>query len=226
MATNRYLAPVLISALIGSVAAIITCILFFYFFYQPFQPVNAQLPVTATPAPTRTPLTEMPNPEITVSEVKSVSIRTIYTGYFRPGDKCAKTYNEYFGDDDGMYSSSSPCAITITVGRNGRAARSVVISRWDTTSKEKRVVEQSDATAAVTPGQFDSIAETIVSNQAFKAWREGTMIHTSNCSVVVEHSGGAKTVMSNVDEKTTAFLPMVEAFKKLEGELQWKKDSR
>jgi len=47
--------------------------------------------------------------------------------------------------------------------------------------------------------------------------------HRKPCSISVGHTGGIKTVMSNVDEKTTMFLPMVDAIKNLEGQLDWQK---
>ncbi|HEX3102740.1 MAG TPA: hypothetical protein VHQ01_13140, partial [Pyrinomonadaceae bacterium] len=136
--------------------------------------------------------------------------------------KCAKTYNEYFGNEDGIGSSSSPCTVKITVDRDGGVKRSIEISRWDKAIKAKRVVEKTESSAAITPEQFNSLAQAIVTNEAFIAWREGTMINVSNCSITVTHTGGTKTVMSNVDERTTAYLPMVEAFKKLEKQLSWK----
>ena len=203
-------------------AALITSIAFFYFIYKPSVPVDARPKPSPDTTPLPPPVQEVPNPEIKVTDVKSVSIKTVYKGYFEPGDKCAKTYNEYFGNNDGLWSPSSPCAITISFDRDGHAARSIEISRWDKTAKEKRLVEKTDSTAQITPEQFNTVAQIIVTNEAFKSWREGTMINVSNCSITVNHSGGAKTVMSNVDEKTTAYLPMVEAFKKLEKGLDWK----
>ncbi len=100
-----------------------------------------------SPSPTQSsrsaPSEEIPNPEVKASDVKSISINTVYKGFFAPGDKCAKSYNEYFGNDDGIGSSSSPCTIKMTFDRNGPATRSIEISRWDKTAKEKRLVEKS-----------------------------------------------------------------------------------
>ena len=151
-----------------------------------------------------------------------MSINTVYKGYFEPGNKCAKTYNEYFGNDDGIASPSSPCTVKITFNRDGHATRSIEISRWDKAAKEKRVVEKDESTATVSPEQFDAITQAIVTNDAFKSWQEGTMINVSNCSITVTHSGGTKTPMSNVDERATAFLPMVKAFQNLEAKTNWK----
>jgi hypothetical protein len=49
------------------------------------------------------------------------------------------------------------------------------------------------------------------------------MIYASNSSVSAVHGRGTRTVMSNVDEETALFLPMLDSFKQLEKEIQWKK---
>ena len=74
----------------------------------------------------------------------------------------------------------------------------------------------------ISPDQFQTLAQAIVTNDAFKSWRVGTMITVSNCSITVDHSGGTKTVMSNVDEKTSVFLQMIDAIKKAESQVKWK----
>ena len=221
MATGRNLKLAIVSAVIGCVAAFLTCLVFFYFFYKPTPAIDAQPPQTPSAIPAETPAQEIPNPDISAADVKSVSITTVYKGYFEPGNKCAKTYNEYFGNEDGVGSTSSPCTIRITFGRDGGATRSIEIRRWDKTSRDMHVIEKSSSTATITPEQFNALARTIVANEAFKSWREGTMINVSNCSITVVHNGGTKTVMSNVDETATVFLQMVDGFKQLEKQLRW-----
>ena len=216
---KRDLRGAMISAVVGSLAAFATCFVLFFFVFKPAQPVDAK-PPTEAPAPT--PAEEIPNPDIDPKDVRSVTINTVYKGYFEPGDKCSKTYNEYFGNSDGSFSPSSPCSLNLKFDRNGNAIRSVDVQRWNKTAREKQSVEKTESTAAITSEQFDALVKTIVSNGAFKAWRMGTMITVSNCSITVEYSGGTKTVMSNVDENTTAYLPMVNAFKETEKRLKWK----
>jgi hypothetical protein len=214
-----------LSAVVGAAAALVTCLIFFLFVYIPSQSRN----VDPTPSPTKysapTPADEIPNPEVKASDVKSISINTVCKGFFAPGNKCAKSYNEYFGNDDGIASPSSPCTIKMTFDRDGRATRSIEISRWDKTAKEKRPVEKTDSTGEVSADQFQALAQAIVTNEAFRSWREGTMITVSNCSITVVHSGGTKSVMSNIDEKTTVYLQMIDAIKKLESQIKWKDES-
>ena len=216
---KRDLKGAMISAIVGSVAAFATCFVLFFFVLKPAPAVDAKPP---TYAPSPTPAEEIPNPDIVPMDVKSVTIDTVYKGYFEPGDRCAKTYNEYFGNSDGSFSSSSPCSLTLKFDRNGNANRTIDIERWNKTAREKQSMEKTESTASITPAQFDALVKTIVSNEAFKAWREGTMITVSNCSITVEYSGGTKTVMSNVNENSSVFLAMVNAFKEAEKRSKWK----
>jgi hypothetical protein len=146
MPNPNYLFSIGISAAVGTAAALATCLIFFYFVYLPGQKVETAPVATPTQSPISTPIQEIPNPEIKAADVKSVTIDTVYKGFFEPRNKCAKTYNEYFGNDDGIYSSSSPCNIRMSFDREGHSARSIVISRWDKTAKEKHVIEKSDST--------------------------------------------------------------------------------
>ena len=212
-----------ISAIVGSAAALATCLVFFFFVYKPAQSrdINpSQIPSRTASAPT--PVDEIPNPEVKASDVKSISINTVYKGFFEPGSKCAKSYNEYFGNEDGYASPSSPCTIKMTFDRNGLATRSIEIGRWDKVAKEKRSIEKSESTGEISSDLFQTLAQAIVTNDAFKSWRVGTMITVSNCSITVNHSGGTKTVMSNVDEKTSVYLQMIDAIKQAESQIKWK----
>lgn len=211
-----------LSAVVGAAAALVTCLVFFFFVYQPASSNDIKPSPTPAKTPTTKPMSEIPNPEIKAENVKSISIDTVYKGYFAPGNKCAKTYNEYFGNEDGIGSSSSPCTLRITFDREGLATRSITISRWDKTAKQKREVEKSESTSSVSPEQYTALAEAITSNTAFKSWRDGMTVTVSNCSISAVHSGGTRTVMSNVDEKTTVYLEMIDAIKKLEAQLNWK----
>jgi hypothetical protein len=213
---------VAISAFAGAGAALIMCLAFYFVVYKPAQSGNAAPVATPTQKPTPTLHDEIPNPDVDAADVRSISINTIYRGFFDAGDKCAKSYNEYFGNDDGFASPSSPCTIKMSFDRDGSAKRSIEIGRWDKTTKEKHTVEKTEASASMTEKQFNELAQTIVTNDAFKSWREGTMITVSNCSISVDHSGGTKTVMSNVDEKTTTYLKMIDAIKKTEKQLNWR----
>ena len=211
-----------LSAVVGATAALVTCLVFFFFVYRPAQSNDIKPSPTPAQAPTTKPMVEIPNPEIRAEDVKSISIDTVYKGYFAPGNKCAKTYNEYFGNEDGIGSSSSPCNMKITFDRGGRATRSITISRWDKTAKQKREVEKSESISSVSPEQYSALAEAITSNAAFKSWRDGMTVTVSNCSISAVHTGGTRTVMSNVDERTTIYLEMIDAIKKLEAQLNWK----
>ncbi len=217
---------VLVSAITGVIAALAVCLVFFFFFYKPVQNAKTMTPAieeepSATPKKTEFPLT--PSAEIEESAVTSVTLETVYKGFFDENSKCRKTYNEVFGDKDGVYSPSSPCRINITFNRDGRAEKSIEIRRYDSASKNWRVAEKTIWKSKVSAGQFKKITESVLNNDAFKSWRDGTMINVSNSSVTVRHTNGSRTPMSNVDEKTTVFLSMMDAFKQLDKQLDWEK---
>ncbi len=224
MAQQRDLRSTIVSAVIGATFATVVLFVFFTYFGKQTPPTDAS--PTPTPAagdtPKQPPNVEIPNPEIRATDVSSLSIDTVYKGYFDAADKCSRSYNEYFGNDDGSSSPSSPCVVKVTFDRDGHASRLVEVSRWDKVAKQKRVVERTDSTADVTAEQFNGLAQAIVANEAFRSWREGTMINVSNCKISVTYPGGVRSPMSNVSEQTTGYLQMVEAFKQLEKQLAWK----
>src|ERR1041384_7374126 len=117
---SRNLSAAIVSAVVGSLAAFITCFILFFFVFKPAAAVDAK-PSSDPGIPTAAPAREIPNSDIDPNDVRSVSIRTVYNGYFDPGDKCAKTYNEYFGDSDGSFSPSSPCSLTLKFDKEGKA---------------------------------------------------------------------------------------------------------
>ena len=84
------------------------------------------------------------------------------------------------------------------------------------------MIERSESEAQLSAGQFDRIAETIVTNPAFRSWQDGTMINVSNCTISVSYPGGVRSPMSNVSEKTTDYSTMVAAIRELEQKLDWK----
>ena len=221
MAKNRNLASTLISAFVGAVFAVTACFVYFYVVAKPTKSGAGPATNAATRTPVPTTGQEIPNPDVVAADVTSISINTVYKGYFDPGTKCAKTYNEYFGNEDGIGSSSSPCTIKIEFARDGSATRVVDVSRWDKTAKQKTVVESTSQTGKITPEQFDDLAKSVVANEAFRGWREGTMINVSNCSITVKYAGRSKSVMSNVDEKTTDYFKLVDAIRLLDKSVSW-----
>src|SRR5262249_26208909 len=96
------------------------------------------------------------------------------------------------------------------------------VRRWDKTAKEYHVVETSNSTAHISSNDFDTLVKTVLGNNVFREYKKGMSITASNCSITVAYGTDTKTAMSNVDEKTTVFLEMVNAFKQLERQLDWK----
>lgn len=225
MKQKFFIISIAVSAITGFVVAAAVCVVFF-FYYKPAQLAEKPPVVKEEPAPTPTPKKDdFPStpPPVEESEVTSATLETIYKGFFEEGSRCRKTYNELFGDKDGVYSPSSPCRINLSFDRDGNAEKSIEIRRYDNTAKQWRVAEKSVWKSKVSAEQFKTLAKSIVSNDAFKSWMEGTMITVSNSSVTVKYTNGLRSPMSNVDEKTTVFLAMMDAFKRLENALNWEK---
>lgn len=175
-------------------------------------------------SPVVTPVSEqIPPMEIKSDEVSLLVMETVYKNYFPEGDKCRKTYNEYFGNADGAGSSSSPCTINIAFERTGGATKTLLIKRYDKAERKYKIVENSIWTAKISSEQFDALARSITENAAFKAWQEGTDIYVSNSKISAVHTKGTRTVLSNADEKTLLFLPMLDAFRESDGKLKWEK---
>ncbi len=173
--------------------------------------------------PKQTEPLPFPQVEIKESDVLSLTIETVYKGFYAEGSKCRQTYNEYFKNTDGVGSASSPCNVKLTFNRDGSSNREIEVRRYDTTAKQWQTVEKNVWKSKVSGEEFKELAKLIVNNEAFKTWNDMTMINVSNCKITVKHTNGTKSPMSNVDERATAYLPMVNGFKDLDGKISWEK---
>ena len=221
----------MISVFAGFVTALTTCLVFFFFVYEPVQSNQMQQPLimekTTTPimqTPTsQTPTQQTPAVEIKASDITSLTLETVYKDFFEESSKCRKSYNELFGKGDGFFSEGSPCIINLSFDRNKTAAKSLELRRYDKTSKENRVLEKSVWKAQITDEQFDELAKSIANNDIFKDWRNGKEIFTSNSKIMVRHTNGTIQLLSNVDKATVKFLPMMESFRQLDRKIKWEK---
>jgi len=223
--SQKNIIPMLLS-LIAGVLATLVIFTFFFFYYIPLQKAKTanQVGVEKPPTPPKTPESTLePLAEIKESDVNSLTIETVYKNFFAEGSKCRQTYNEYFKNTDGVGSSSSPCNVKLTLNRDGSAGKTIEVRRYDITAKEWRVVEKNVWKGKLSDEEFKGLARLIVSNEAFKDWSDMMMINVSNCKITVKHTNGSKSPMSNVDEKATAYLPMVNAFKELDAKIGWEK---
>lgn len=182
---------------------------------------NAQLSPKTTP--TTTPNQQVPKLEIKTSEAESLALNTVYKDFFPADSKCRKNYNELFGKDDGFYSESSPCTIDIVFNRDGSATKTIHLGRWDKESKQKKTVEKTELKAKITAEQFDELAKSIIETDIFRNWNDNVMLDVANSRISVKSSKGTRTLLSNVDAKTTVFLKLMDAFKQLDGKTNWEK---
>lgn len=220
---------IILATIAGALGALVVCTFFFFYYKPAVQNAETPKPIMKQEEPTPPKRNEPPLPppseDVNESDVEALTIETVYKGFYAEGSKCRQTYNEYFRNTDGVGSSSSPCNVKLTFNRDGSSEKTIEVRRYDTTAKEWRVVEKNVWKSKVSDEQFKDLAQLIVNNDAFKSWNDMTLINVSNCKITVRHTSGTKSPMSNVDEKATAYLPMVEAFKKLDGKISWEKIS-
>ena len=157
------------------------------------------------------------------SSVTLLSIVTNYPNFFPANSKCRKSYEELFGKEDGYFRKDSPCTITLTFTQKGVAEKTIDLQRYDKEKKTLISAEKAESKATITPEQFTQIKNAIINSETFKNWNDNVAISASNTKITVQHSHGARMLMSNVDEKTTMFLALMDAFKKLDSEVKWDK---
>ena len=201
MGTDNNFVSVVVAALVGALVATAVCVAFFFLFLREPSSVVAGPTPSSGPAPSSS---RPPDPDVAASDVTAIELKTSYKGFFEDG-RCA--------------GQGSSCRAVIRIERSGAAKRTIFFSSSDDNA------EKAVSTASLKPGEFDLIAKTVVSNGAFRAWREGMTLTTSNSSIRVEYNGGTKTIPSNVDQNTTTFLEMMNAIKQLNRTLAWKEDS-
>lgn len=189
-----------ISAAVGGVVAMAIAIgAYFLLVRQP----PAEIVSNASPAPVTRKDQIPPDPEVPAEDVSAIELNTSYKGYF---------------DDERCADTKTRCRMLIKFRRDGSAERTMFVKTAGETT------EKSDATssATVSAEAFDELAQTVVANDAFRAWRNGMAITVSNTSLRVEHKKGSKIVLSNVDEKATIFLELIDAVRTLDRSLDWK----
>jgi hypothetical protein len=154
---RKIIITTLISTIGGALAALIVCLVFFFFYYKPGQ--NAQTPlIEKEPTPLipqrQTPSPQIPTEKIKLSDVNSLSINTVYTGFYDTNSECGKSSDPSPKPDDTIALSYSPCRTELTFNRNGDAAKSLVIKRPNKNDKWLEIEEKSEWKSKITTEQF------------------------------------------------------------------------
>lgn len=187
------------------------------------RPPQDQPPPKASPTatPASTPPTRADGPA--ADQIRELIFQTVYPAYFDESSPCRKTYNEYFGKQDGFFSSDSPCTINLSFDKeSGAAVKTLRIRRYDTRAKEYKIVENSIWKAQISAERYAALAKIVGENPAFADWKDA-MVTVSNSKVTAKYPRETRTVFSNVDEKTVVFLKMLDAFRQLDKEIKWEK---
>lgn len=154
---------------------------------------------------------------------ESLAIDTNYTGYFAESDKCRKTYVEMFGSSTGAVTSDSACNVTVTFNRDGSAVKLLIIKKFDPAGQAWKTVEKTERKGRVTIEESNALGAAVGGNEAFRQWNNSISVTTRNVAITARYAdGNVKTPMSKVDERTTAFLSMIEAFRELDAKIAWK----
>lgn len=218
------LKTIIISAIVSVISALAVCLVFFSFIYKSAQSEVKQKPLTETTPtvePSETPETPTPKIEIKSSQVSSLALNTVYKGYFDENSPCRKSYRELPREDDKFLSIRSLCTLDISFNRDGSATKTIELYNKDST--ERKSDEKNTWKAKITDKQFETLLNSVVNTDLFRNWNDMILMTVVNSRIKVTYPKGVRTLMSNVDARTTAFLPLIDSFKQLDGKIKWEK---
>jgi hypothetical protein len=223
---RKNIIPFVLSTLAGGLAALAVCA-FFLFYYKPAPAGEKPRPVAEESTPTPTPKKQTESPpvstqKVNLSEVNSVSINTVYTGFYDANSECGKSMNPSPKADDTISLSYSPCRTVLTFNRSGDAAKSLVVKRSDKSADEQEK-EKAEWKSTITAEQFEALLKSLAGNKDFIEW-PNVLIYHSNCTIYAYHKGGMLQVPLYIDIKRGSSMePALNAFKELDKKVAWKK---
>jgi hypothetical protein len=218
---RKNIIPFILSTLAGGLAALAVCAVFF-FYYKPAPVAEKPLEIvepTPTPEPPK-PL-EISTEKIKLSDVNSVSVSTVYTGFYDSNSECGKVRNQGLREDSSVSLSYSPCRTVLTFNRNGEATKSLAEKRSDSSAQVPAV--KSEWKSKITAEQFETLLKNIAGNKDFIEWQNVLITH-SNCTIYAYHKKGMLQLPMYIDIKSGSTLePLLDAFKELDKKVDWKK---
>jgi hypothetical protein len=222
---QKNIIPLILSTIAGALAALAVCA-FFFFYYNRAQPAEKPKQLVEkepTPTPKLPETPEMQTEKVKLSDINSVVINTVYTGFYDAGSECAKGLYPNPKPDDTIALSYSPCRTVLTFNRNGDAAKTLTVKRRGKTANEPETVEKSEWKSKITDEQFEALLKGIAGNQDFIQW-QSVMITHSNCTIYAYHTKGTAQIPLYIDiKKGSTMEPAVNAFKELDKKVVWKK---
>jgi hypothetical protein len=220
---QKNIIPLILSTLAGALAALAVCA-FFFFYHKPAPPAEKPFAAEApTPVPAQPKTTEFPTRKIMLSDVDSVSISTVYTGFYETGSECGKSRNPAPKADDSISLSYSPCRTVLTFNRGGGASKTTSVKRPGNSVNAPEKEEKSEWHSKISAEQFETLLKGVAGNADFIEWRNVLITH-SNCTIYAYHKDGMIQLPMYLDIKRgSAFAPLVDSFKELDGKIVWKK---
>lgn len=146
------------------------------------------------------------------NESKIINLETSYKNYFENNAKCNKPDNKNGSKD-------SPCLINITFNSNGEANKTISFSKSNSDSDNAH----QTLVGKISNEQFSKMYLNISENEMFKDLKNVDLT-VSNSKITLVNGNEIKEVMSNVDEKTTTFLSMLNEIQKIDKEIIWKEE--
>jgi hypothetical protein len=220
---QKNIIPLILSTLAGALAALAVCA---FFFYTDKRAPSSEKPVTAeapTPVPEQSKPIQISTQKIMLTDVNSVSVNTVYTGFYESGSECGKARNPSPKADDTISLSYSPCRTVLTFNRNGNAVKSLVVKRLDKSVNARETEEKSEWNSKITAEQFETLLRGVAGQQNFIEWRNVLITH-SNCTIYAYHRDGMLQLPLYIDIKRGSTMePALDAFKELDKKVAWQK---
>ncbi len=224
---QKNIITILLSTAAGAAAALIVCLVFFFFFYKPVRvaekPFEDEQPMP-TPLEKAPEIEKMPTQKTRLSDVNSLSVNTVYTGFYDANSECGKISNRSPKADDSVSQSYSPCRTNLTFKRNGEAVKTLVIKRANKNVKESETEEKSAWKSKITAEQFETLLKAVAGNPDFLEWGTQLITH-SNCSLSAGSNNGSMQISLFIDLGRANVLPRdLNAFKELDKRVVWQKN--
>jgi hypothetical protein len=224
---QKNIIPFVLSMLAGAMAAFAVCA-FFFFYYKPAQTAEkpkeaVEKESTPTPKPKQPESPPIETEKIKLSDINSLSVSTVYTGFYDADSECGKGMNPAPKPDDTISLSYSPCRAVLTFNRDGDASKSLTIKRRGKTANEKETEEKSEWKSKINAEQFEKLLKGVAQGQEFIQWQNVLITH-SNCTIYAYHKGGMAQIPLYIDIKRGSTMePALDAFKELDKKVAWKK---
>ena len=161
----------------------------------------------STPIPSPTPL------DIKISDVKSISFRTSYEGFFEEDKRCEEKKE--------ASDVKKRCTMEISFERNKEASKKLIIKFYEQNAGKTKSEEKYLWKAKMSEQQFNEFTAKIIDNDTFKYWNDGVLMTWSNTSILVDYGKGTRQVLFAFTDEKILKGSLIDNFRSVK--LDWKK---